>query len=65
MIQVKFFKTRASNDCEGIEKMVNDFLLEHAEDIDVIDIKYTATLPHSGNDAFRVWTVMIVYKNAN
>ena len=41
MLQVKVFQERTSN-LEAFQVAVNQFLQEHAQDIKVIDIKYTA-----------------------
>lgn len=61
MVQVKFFKTKAHTDCEQIEKLVNNFLSEHQNDIDVLDIKYSAVIPQDGSSACCAFTAMIMF----
>lgn len=61
MIQVKFFKTKAHTDCNQIEKLVNDYLCEHVNDIDIIDIKYSAEVSQGSSSAYCAFTAMIMF----
>lgn len=61
MVQVKIIRTKAQNDSEKIEEIVNHFLSENKGLIKIIDIKYTAETLNPNNDIWTKWTVLIIY----
>ena len=62
MVQVKFIKTKSENSSEKIERSGNKFLQENAENIKVIDIKYSAETLNPNNDIWTKWTALIIYE---
>ena len=61
MIQIKLFKDNTP-EMEKFESNVNAFLNENKDKIVVKDIKYTAETPNPHNNAWNIWTAMIIYE---
>jgi hypothetical protein len=61
MVQVKVFQEKTS-DLKVFQGAVNQFLQEHAQDIKVIDIKYTAEVVNPNNAAWTKWTAMVIFE---
>lgn len=61
MTQIKLFKANTPK-MEEFEAKVNAFLKENKDKIVVKDIKYTGDTPNPHNDAWNIWTVMIIYE---
>jgi hypothetical protein len=61
MVQVKVFQEKTS-DLKVLQGAVNQFLQEHAQDIKVIDIKYTAEVVNPNNAAWTKWTAMVIFE---
>lgn len=66
MTQVKLFEeiSSSSTNSEVIEERINQFLQENANNIKVIDIKYTTSIPEikGGSWTRCAWTAMIIYE---
>ena len=59
MVQVKVFQEKTS-DLKVFQGAVNQFL--QAQDIKVIDIKYTAEVVNPNNAAWTKWTAMVIFE---
>lgn len=61
MVQVKVFQEKTP-DLKVFQGAVNQFLQEQAQDIKVIDIKYTAEAVNPNNAAWTKWTAMVIFE---
>lgn len=61
MVQVKVFQEKTPN-VEVFQGAVNQFLQEQAQDIKVIDIKYTAEVVNPNNAVWTKWTAMVIFE---
>ena len=59
MVQVKVFQEKTSV-LKVFQGAVNQFL--QAQDIKVIDIKYTAEVVNPNNAAWTKWTAMVIFE---